>query len=380
MPWQEVDTMSLRREFVQLASQSPRSVRELCRRFSISPKTGYKWLSRFQENGENGLSDRSRRPLSSPFATPTEVVAAVLDLRDKHPAWGGRKLYTRLVDLGMRAIPSPSTITGILRRSGRLSPPEAIKQHPWKRFSATLPNELWQMDFKGHMPLLQGRCHPLTVLDDHSRFSLGLRACRNEQGTTVQAALADIFRTYGLPSCFLFDNGGPWGSGGNSRYTALTVWLIRLGIRTSNSRPRHPQTLGKDERFHRTLKLEVFHPGIIRNLIECQKRFDVWRDVYNFERPHEALAMKVPGSCYRSSPRPFPESLPAIEYPPGDEVRRVQQGGWISFRGGEYPLPKALESQPVALRPQPNRDQWWDVFFCHQKVAQIDLNEHWVYT
>ncbi len=181
MPWIEVSTMSLRHEFVQLAGQEGANVRALCRRFGISPKTGYKWLQRNAVEGSEGLLDRSRRPETSPGRTPAVMEHAVLTLRDQHPAWGGRKLHTRLLTLGHDGVPSPSTITAILRRHGRLDATQGAQHSAWRRFEHPVPNDLWQMDFKGHVALQHGRCHPLTVLDDHSRYALCLTACANEQ-------------------------------------------------------------------------------------------------------------------------------------------------------------------------------------------------------
>jgi hypothetical protein len=231
------------------------------------------------------------------------------------------------------------------------------------------------MDFKGDFALTSGRrCHPLTVLDDKTRFCLGLQACPNEQGVTVQRRLTDIFRTYGLPTRILLDNGSPWGSDDEHFHTWLTVWLIRLEIVPVHSRPYHPQTLGKDERFHRTLKYELLRHYQFSDLAESQRHFDGWRDRYNFERPHESLDMKTPAECYYPSERSFPETLPPIEYDTGDPVRKVQQGGKISFKGKEYKLPKAFVGYPVALR-YTTTDGVLDVYFCHHRIGQLNLNE-----
>jgi transposase InsO family protein len=256
---------------------------------------------------------------------------AVLNVRGDHPAWGGRKIRSRLEALGKVNAPAASTITDILKRNGWIDPKESLKHKAWQRFEADEPNELWQMDFKGHFEAAQGRCHPLTVLDDHSRYSLGLEACQDEKGETVRQCLLDIFRRYGLPKQILVDNGSPWGSDQDHPYTPLTVWLIRLGIGIIHARPYHPQTLGKDERFHRTLKAEILSSCIGQDIVVCQKRFDEWRIVYNLERPHESLDMVVPASRYRQSPRSYQYKLPPIEYGPDDKVRKVQAGGWISY-------------------------------------------------
>ncbi len=375
MPWQEVSTMSLRQEFVMLATAEGANVRALCRRYTISPKTGYKWVGRYRREGLAGVTDRSRRPHRSPTRTPPALERAVLAVRAAHPAWGGRKIRAVLRARGQQTLPSPSTVTAILRRHGQIAPEEAQKHTAWQRFEHDAPNRLWQMDFKGHVALQQGRCHPLTVLDDHSRFAVGLQACGDETGRTVQARLIGCFRRYGLPEAILVDNGGPWGSDAAHPHTALTAWLLRLGIRVVHARPYHPQTQGKDERFHRTLKAEVLGTRVLRDLPECQRAFDRWRDVYNLQRPHEALGLAVPASRYRASPRAFPEVLPPIEYGPADLVRKVSINGDISYRNRVFTVGKAFCGYPVALRPT-QTDGVLEVFFCHQRVAQINLRAH----
>ena len=374
MPWEEVSIMSQRREFVTLAQCEGTNIRELCRRFGISPTTAYKWLGRFRGGGTAGLAELPRRPHCSPKRTAPEIEQAVLQVRDTHPAWGGRKLRAWLLGRGHRGVPSPSTITAILRRHSRIDSAQSVKHTPWQRFEHAEPNQLWQMDFKGHFAMGEGRCHPLTVLDDHSRFALGLAACGDERGKTVQGQLTSIFRRYGLPERMVMDNGGPWGHDGEHPYTPLTVWLLRLGIAVSHGRPYHPQTQGKDERFHRTLKAEVLQGSIFRDLDQCQQVFDRWRGVYNFERPHEALDLAVPSSRYRVSQRPFPEGLPPLEYGPEDQVRKVQAQGIIWMKGREYKVGKAFRGLPVALRPT-DADGVWNVFFLTYNIAQIDLRE-----
>ena len=378
MPWHEVDTMSLRREFIMFATQDGSNIRELCRRFGISPKTGYKWIRRYHKEGLAGLGDRSRRPHRSPASTPDSMVRAVLQVRKAHPAWGGRKIHARLLALGHEGVSSPSTITQILKRKGLMVPSESAKRRKYIRFEANSPNELWQMDFKGYKVLLHGRCYPLTVLDDHSRFSIGLEACENERRITVKDRLVSIFRHYGLPARMLMDNGAPWGTSHKGRHSMFAIWLMRMGIRVTHTRPYNPQTIGKDERFHRTLDLEVFSQGIPLTLKDCQKKFDTWRDIYNFERPHEALDMKVPGQRYKPSPLPYPEILPSIEYLPEDEVRKVQDRGWFSYKGWEYRLPRVFKGQPVAVRPTPE-DSIKEVYFCHQKIATLNMKERVTY-
>lgn len=374
MPWNEVTTLTLRHEFVMLAQLGGCNFSSLCERFDISRKTGYKWLKRYKQSGDAGLTDLSRRPHSSPLATDAAIADAVVKAREEFPVWGGRKLHTVLLDRGIEGVPAPSTITDILRRNGRLDPAESVKHTPFKRFEHPLPNDLWQMDFKGHFPMRQGRCHPLTVLDDHSRYNVLLKACSDEKTETVQQALIDTFRRYGLPYGINVDNGSPWGNQGFSDLTVLTVWLMQLGIAVSHSRPYHPQTNGKDERFHRTLNLEAIHGRHFYDLLDCQGAFEEFRHRYNFVRPHESLQMKTPATRYKQSPRPYCESLPPIEYPPGDEVRKVQAKGEFFFKGKVFTVPKALRGYPIGIRPT-SEDGVYSLHFCHQKLKTISLHE-----
>ena len=373
MPWKASTVVIERQEFLALALREGSNISSLCRRFGISRKTGYKWLSRAREGVPAPPVNRSRRPHSSPNRTSAAQERAVLAVRERHPAWGGRKIRRVLRRRGANRdrVPAASTITMILRRHGQIDPAESQKHQSFQRFEHPAPNDLWQMDFKGHFGMTNGRrCHPLTVLDDHSRFSIALQACDDQKGTTVQIRLRCAFRRYGLPKRMLMDNGSPWGSDAEHVFTPLTVWLIRLGIRVSHGRPFHPQTQGKNERFNRTFEVEVLRGNRFGNTKHAQRTFDPWRNVYNLERPHEALQMQVPADRYAPSSRPFPENLPPIEYGPGDIVRKVQCGGELHYRGRIYKVCKAFRGQPVALRP--HRDGHLDVYYYRQWIGRID--------
>lgn len=377
MSWGEMSIVSLRREFVMLALQEGANIRELCRRYKIQPRIGYKWLSRYREEGEAGLRDRSRRPRRSPKKTPAGVEAKVVELRLAHPCWGGRKLRRRLEDLRMAEVPSAGTITAILHRHGMVDGEASALRGPMTRFEHDRANALWQMDFKGHFPTVAGRCHPLTVLDDHSRFALAIAACADEQSQTVRTELTGVFRRYGLPDRMLMDNGAPWGSPWNTIeervWTAFEAWLMRLGVGISHGRPYHPQTQGKDERFHRTLKAEVIGQRAWRDIEECGRAFERWRHVYNAERPHEALQLAIPASRYRASHRAYPETLAPIDYGPGAIVRKVQDKGQIWFHNRPWSIGKAFTGEPVALRATTTEGQY-DVVYCQHKIAALDLN------
>jgi len=364
--------MSLRLEFVTLAQHEKANVAELCRRFGISRETGYKWLGRFREGGAQALWDRSRRPHTMPRRTAEPVCNQLLELRAAHPAWGPRKLRRRLQDLGVAGLPAPSTIATLLQSAGCIDSQASGQHRAYVRFERAAPNELWQMDFKGHFALSRGgRCHPLTVMDDHARYLLGLRACAQENDATVRAHLQDLFGRYGLPESLLCDNAPPWGGPGGE-WTALGIWLVRLGVRVLHGRPYHPQTQGKEERFHRTLRAEVLSRNDLRDLAHSQEAFDLWQPIYNHERPHDSLKLATPASRYAPSARTLPTSLPPIEYGPDDLVRTVKAKGDLTWNNRTYYLGQGFARQPVALRPTATNGLH-EVYFCHQRLGWIDL-------
>lgn len=370
MPWQEKARVELRTEFVVQASQPGANVSALCRRYHISRKTGYKWLQRHQEGA--GLTDQSRRPHHSPGEMADVWVEKILSLRQRHPYWGARKIHAILARQTPTPVPAKSAIHNVLKKQGYVHDEKASNHH-WQRFEHDAPNHLWQMDFKGHFAYEKGRCYPLTILDDHSRFSISLRACLNEQGQTVQPILIETFRRYGLPQRMNVDNGNPWGSlYACARYTTLSVWLIRLGILVSYSRPRHPQTNGKDERFHRTLKLEVLQNTYFKDLEHIQQTFDNWRNIYNLERPHEGIHMQVPATRYHPSYRAYPEKLADVEYSDDHRVLRVDSRGRLAMAGRSIFVGMPFAKETVGIRQQASSENI-DIYYCHQKLGQIDL-------
>lgn len=373
MPWKECSPMSERREFVGLLSRGAIAHSRLCKRYGVSRKTGYKWLKRYAEAGTEGLADRSRRPHRCPWSTSPSVEQQVLGVRADHP-WGGRKIRRYLLRHGATEVPAASTITQILRRHGCVGEEASRAREPLVRFERELPNELWQVDYKGHFATAMGRCHPLSVLDDHSRYCLCLDAHKYERRAPVQQSLTTAFTRYGLPLQMNFDNAPPWGTEARPGLSRLAVWLIRLGIRVSFSRPAHPQTNGKDERFHRTLKAEVLQARFFRSCMEAQKAFSEWRVLYNFERPHESLDGLPPACRYQLSPRAYPSVLPPIEYADADTIRHVRHDGTIKFHGKYHYASEALRGLTVAIRPTLT-DGVWEVYFVRQKLFTIHLNE-----
>jgi transposase InsO family protein len=364
--------MSQRLEFVVLATGSGLAFSELCRRFGVSRKTGYKWIARFKAGGQEALVERSRRPHRSPRLIAPKVAQTVIALREE-TTWGGRKLRRRLEMLGFTPLPAASTCTEILRRADLLT--QDGPQGPVQRFERPFPNDLWQMDHKGDFPTQSGpRCHALTVMDDHSRFNLVLDPADNQRTPTVQAALTTAFALYGLPDGILCDNGATWRSlGDGSGHTPLTVWLLRLGVRVLHGRPYHPQTQGKEERFHKTLQQELISRHTWRDLAHCAVEFSRFRQRYNHERPHDSLDENTPASRYQPSVRVLPAHLPALEYSADMEVRVVRAKGVITFRNQTWAIGQAFASLPIGLRPSPQVDGQWEAYFGFFKLGILDF-------
>jgi transposase InsO family protein len=369
MPFQ--DKQEAREELCRLALLAGAKRRQLCRRFKVSPTVLYRWLARYRAEGAAGLVERSRRPHRSPSQTPAAMEAAVLAVRRQNPVWGGRKIAASLRRQG-QSPPVPSTITEILRRHGQ--PMVSAGQKAWKRFEHERPNVLWQMDFKGHVALGRGRLHPLTVVDDHSRFAVVVRAAGNERHETVRHAVQAAFERYGLPEVILTDNGPPWGDTGGGPLTGFGVWLIEHGVAPWHSPPLHPQSHGKNERFNRTLNAELLQGRSFADLAHAQQAFDAWRHRYNHHRPHDALGLAVPADRYRPSPRSFSPLVAPFDYGPDDIVRKVDAIASISFHGCRLKASKALIGKQVALRPT-ERDGVFDLVFRHVTVKSFNLHE-----
>jgi transposase InsO family protein len=369
MPFQ--DQEASREELCKLALREGANRRELCRRFKVEPRILYKWLERYRTNGPAGLTDRSRRPHRSPSRTEPEMEAAVLAVRRENPMWGGRKIAASLRRQSLPS-PSPSTITEILRRHGE--PMTTAGQKAWKRFEHAEPNALWQMDFKGDVAFGGGRLHPLTVVDDHSRYAVTLQAADNQRRQTVQNAMRTAFERYGLPEIILTDNGPPWGDTGERWLTRFGVWLIEHGVAPWHSPPCHPQSHGKNERFNRTLKHELLDRRAFDDLDQAQRAFDAWRHRYNHHRPHEALGLAVPAERYRPSPRTFKPTVEPFHYGADDVVRSVDVNGRVSFETRRLKASKALVGKHIAIRPT-DRDGVFHLVFRHVTVKSIDFHK-----
>jgi transposase InsO family protein len=354
MPWLETDVRDQRLQFVVAVRRGHARIAGLCRAFGISRQTGYKWLRREAAAGSlAALNDRSRRPHHSPARTDPPTTARVVAARDRF-GWGGAKLAHVLAAEGIHL--APRTIDRIIQREGRTRRDAAATAAP-QRFERAAPNELWQMDAKGAYPVApSGRCHPLSIVDDHSRFAGGLYALPALSTALVQPALIACFRRYGVPRAMLMDHGTPWWATASADgLTTLSVFLLKQGIQLLYGAVRHPQTQGKVERFHRTLGERLRWHGVPRTLAEFTVAFRWFREEYNEVRPHAALQMQPPAHRFTASPRRYRPVPPTWDYPSGWEIRRVQQNGSIRYGSHAYFVSEALRGEDVACVPVADR-------------------------
>lgn len=378
MPWKETTPVDQRIRFIAAFSTCRWTMSELCRLFGISRKTGYKWATRYGEEGLDGLKDRSRRPESCAHRTDGRCEKALVEERLKHPTWGARKLLARL---GRRhpdwPWPAASTVTTLLKRHGLVTPRPLRRRKPVPGkpvVEAAQPNDVWTADFKGEFRTGDRQlCFPLTVADHRSRYLL---ACRGRRSTARSEALPifeETFRTYGLPRRMLTDGGPPFASARSPRrLSRLAVWWIKLGIEPLIIEPGHPEQNGRHERMHRTLKAATARPPAA-SWDEQQRAFDLFRREYNDERPHEAIGQVAPGELYSGSPRPYPRRLPEVAYPGHYEVRRVRRSGEIRFRGETVFVSEVLQREPVGLEEVD--DGLWSVHFGPVLLGRYDRRD-----
>lgn len=373
MPWNETTPMDQKLQFVSDYLRNRFSVSELCLRYGVSRKTGYKWIDRYILDGPAGLGDRTRQPHSHPNQIDPKVVTAVLAMRLKHPSWGGKKL---LVKLGERhpdwALPARSTMCDILSRNGLVTkrPRRRAVGHPGKPGSAiVLPNDVWSADFKGQFKMRDGQyCFPLTVTDNYSRYLL---ACQSVSSTAVECSkpvFTRLFKEYGLPWRIRTDNGVPFATSTLGRLSKLSAWWVRLGVMPEFIEPGKPQQNGKHERMHRTLKAATTKPPGANSRAQ-QRKFNTFRREFNDERPHEALDMARPAQLYQASKRQMPDKLPALEYPDRFEVRYVSANGGIRWNRRWVNVSTAVIGEYVGLEEIDNG--LWDVYFGAMKLGRL---------
>jgi transposase InsO family protein len=370
MPWHTNNIMDQRTEFA-LKALTTENFRALCKEYAISPKTGYKWKQRLLEHGLAGLQEESRRPESSPKALGEEEVCRIVRIKQAHPTWGARKIreiYMR----GYGEAASESSFKRVLERAGMVEKRRARKVKEGGRLAtgrvAKEPNEVWTIDFKGWWYDPEGRCNPLTVRDEYSRYVLDVRHLADGKGRTVQACLERLFELHGLPQCIRSDNGSPFASAtavlGLSR---LSAWWLALGIDLERSRPGCPQDNGGHERMHLDIARELQSCNSLAGRTR-QAGFDVWRRTFNEERPHEALGMKCPAEVYSQSPRSFTGAPQQLVYE-GMDSRRVNSVGLMRYEGGIYMISTTLGGWDVGLKPLENSSV--EVYFCRLLLGHI---------
>jgi len=374
MPWEESCVMDQRVRFNHLTRDW--SMTELCERYAVSRKTGYKWLDRYAEFGAAGLMERSRAPLVHGGTTAPEIVAAIVKLRKKRQSWGPHKLLFKLRQRQPEvAWPSPSTVGEILKRAGEVKRRRFRRHGPPRLCELTVPqhsNHVWGVDYKGWMRLGDGsRVEPLTITDAFSRYLIGLAATSSVAYAEAKAVFERAFRAYGLPDMIRSDNGAPFASTGKTGLTALSVWWTKLGIRHERIDPGHPQQNGRHERFHLTL-LEAMRPTE-RDLVAQARRFQAFMRDYNQERPHEALGQQPPASVYRNSPRKMPNRLPEPDYPTAAAVRKVRSSGEIKWQGEFVFICSALAGEAVAMEEA--EAGHWLVRFFDLSIGWIDRDK-----
>jgi len=372
--WKANSVLEERLQFIEECKSREWSMAEVCRRFEISRKTGYKWLSRYESGGMEALKDGSHAPLHNPRQVLEEVEDAIVEARGKHAHWGPVKLRAWLDRTRPETQwPAPSTIGEILHRHGlavplKKRPKAAPNSEPLKH--AVGPNLVWCADFKGWFHCQDGsRCDPLTITDAYSRFLLRCQAAKHPDTWYTKPLFEATFREYGLPECIRIDNGAPFASVGIGGLSELSVRWIKLGIRPERIEPGKPSQNGRHERMHRTLKQETIQP-VRANLREQQKAFDQFRQEYNFERPHQALQGKTPAECYEDSPRPYRSRIRPVEYPAGFAVRRVGDSGQIRWNSAYVFVGRALRGEPIGLELLD--DGKWRVWFSFYELGTFD--------
>lgn len=373
MPWEEKTVEKNRAEFVRRVLAGEKSKSSLCREFGISRPTGDKWIKRFQ-SGE-GYQDRSRAPFQTPNKIDSSVEEMIVNARKKEPAIGATKTHRMLSNKGHTELPCISTVNAVFKRNNLITQEASQAATPYKRFEKDAPNVMWQADFKGHYAMGNGkRCHPLSVLDDHSRYCLCADAKPNEKREGVEESFSQIFREYGMPQMLLCDNGNPWGTSQSVGYTLFEIWLMELGILTIHIRPRHPQTQGKTERFNRSFKDERLKFYVPYDLEDADQQRAEYREFYNNERPHHALQMDVPVRRYKPSHRTFVEKPKDWDYGPEYELRKIKSTGFLTYDGQGYFLSEGFRGKTIAIKPS-SKDGFLNLYFRQFRIGRIDLRE-----
>lgn len=375
MPWKEVNPMQQRVLFIADYLRQISNFSDLCGDYGISRKTGYKWVSRFQSGGIEGLSEHSSRPVHSPVKTPYRIEQKIIELRQQFKTTPGAKKIQVLLGRQYRheEIPSKSTIYNILNRSGLVETRRRrrrVSPYPQPFAPVEQLNELWSVDYKGQFKLRNGQwCYPLTVMDHQSRYLCGCDALAGPRLRETKACFIRLFRTYGLPERIRSDNGVPFASTACAGLSRLSMWWIRLGIMPERIELGKPQQNGRHERMHRTLKKAATRPPS-RSMRAQQRRFDRFMHEYNEQRPHEALNQQTPGSQYCKSPRAYPERLPSLEYPGYYDVRKVAANGTVNWHNKMVYISHLMVGERIGLEEIADGD--WAIYYGPVKVGALN--------
>ena len=374
MPWRYKTVNQIREEFVRRVLSNEKSKSALCREYGISRPTADKWIKRYL-SGEP-LDNRSKKPFKTANRISEDIERLIVNQRKKEPALGAIKIHKILSDEGYENLPSVSTINNVLHRNGLITKEASISATPYKHFAKDNPNDMWQADFKGNYLLKDGvRCHPLSIIDDCSRYCLCADVKYNEKLNSTYASFESTFKQYGLPKILLCDNGTPWGASQSTSITKFEVKLMELGILTLHIRPLRPQTQGKIERFNRSFKEERLRYYIPNNMEEAQEQRLEYMEFYNNKRPHFALDLDKPSEHYEHSKRKYPEKISGWDYPYGTEVLKVKSSGYIRYKGQGYYLSEGLSNKQVGIIPS-KQDGILNIIFRQFRVAKLDLDNH----
>jgi transposase InsO family protein len=376
MPWKECSVMEERLRFVARLLEGE-EMSFLCREFGISRKTGYKIYERYKDCGMEALSDRSRRPFRYGNQLPFQVEAAIVQLKKEKPHWGApklRELLFRKFPSDVK-VPAVSTIHAVLDRHNLVQPRKGLRHRAQGTALSTgqNPNDLWCVDFKGEFKLGDGRyCYPLTVTDHASRYLLMCEALESVREETAFTAFESLFQERGLPGAIRSDNGVPFASPhalfGLSK---LSVWWLRLGIAIERIKPGKPQQNGRHERMHLTLKKEATRPAK-PNFLQQQARFDDFVQEFNDERPHEALAMKMPAEIYQPSNRTY-NGLAELKYPFHDRTVLVTSCGRVCLHRKKINVSTVFSGQTLGIKEV--EENTWLLSFMDYDLGYIDLEE-----
>jgi transposase InsO family protein len=374
MPWKDTSPVNERVRFIAAFLEGEENFSELCERFGISRKQGYKWRQRYEVDGIEALKDRSRAPLNHPQAVPERIVSLIVEARRRHPRWGPRKLLVILErQYPTIEFPVASTLGELLKKRGLIT--KRRRRHRSAPYPDRLggyegPNKVWCADFKGHFPVGGERCNPLTIMDGFSRYLLGCKGLESTLSEPTRKTFERVFREFGLPDAIRTDNGVPFSTLAPGGLSRLAVWWIRLGIRPERIMPGRPDQNGRHERMHLTLKSETARPP--RSSFRAQQRaFDSFRKEYNQERPHEALDDATPASVYEPSSKRFPNNLPELEYPDHFRVQRAQHNGVISIDGVQFYISNCIDEEYLGLEPV-GEDACWKVYFGPVELGIVD--------